>query len=86
MEIFSIPISRGTQRAHFTIGVGTGAVLRYDNNYWMRLSMKPKADADLHNSSYHMKAEFSNCFIIYSKYFQSFKETKFTLLSSVTNC
>ena len=73
MEIFSIPISRSTQRAH-------------DNNYWMRLSMKPKADADLHNSSYHMKAEFSNCFIIYSKYFQSFKETKFTLLSSVTNC
>ena len=24
---------------------------------------------DLHNSSYHMKAEFNNCFIISSKYF-----------------
>ena len=26
---------------------------------------------DLHNSSYHTKAEFNNCFIIRSKYFQS---------------
>ena len=39
---------------------------------------KPKAEADntlrdLHNSSYHTKAEFNNCFIIHSKYFQSFK-------------
>ena len=36
---------------------------------------KPKAEADntlrdLHNSSYHTKAEFNNCFIIHSKYFQ----------------
>ena len=28
---------------------------------------------DLHNSSYHTKAEFNNCFIIHSKYFQSSK-------------
>ena len=39
---------------------------------------KPKAEADntlrdLHNSSYHTKAEFNNCFIIHSKYFQSSK-------------
>ena len=42
------------------------------------LSAKPKAEADntlrdLHNSSYHTKAEFNNCFIIHSKYFQSSK-------------
>ena len=42
---------------------------------------KPKAEAynalrDLHNSSYHTKAEFNNCFIICSKYFQSFKRDK----------
>ena len=35
---------------------------------------KPKAEVDntlpdLHNSSYPTKAEFSNCFIIHSKYF-----------------
>ena len=39
---------------------------------------KPKAEADntlrdLHNSSYHTKAEFNYCFIIHSKYFQSCK-------------
>ena len=39
---------------------------------------KPKAEADntlreLYNSSYHTKAEFNNCFIIHSKYFQSSK-------------
>ena len=39
---------------------------------------KPKAKADntlrdLHDSSYHTKAEFNNCFIIHSKYFQSSK-------------
>ena len=39
---------------------------------------KPKAESDntlrdLHNSSYHTKAEFNNCFIIHSKYFQSSK-------------
>ena len=39
---------------------------------------KPKAEADntlrdLHNSSYHTKAEFNNCFIIHSKYFHSSK-------------
>ena len=34
----------------------------------------------------HTKAEFKNRFIIHSKYFQSFKKDKFTLLSSVTNC
>ena len=28
---------------------------------------------DLHYSSYHTKAEFNNCFIIHSKYFQSSK-------------
>ena len=31
---------------------------------------------DLHNSSYHTKAEFNNCFIIHSKYFQELKNTK----------
>ena len=41
----------------------------------------PKAEADntlqdLHNFSYHTKAKFNNCFIIYSKYFQSFKKDK----------
>ena len=28
---------------------------------------------DLHNSSYHTKTEFNNCFIIHSKHFQSSK-------------
>ena len=42
---------------------------------------KPKAEADntlrdLHNSSYHTKAEFNNCFIIHSKYFQSSKNIR----------
>ena len=45
---------------------------------------KPKAEADntlrdLHNSSYHTKAEFNNCFIIHSKYFQSSKNIQFFL-------
>ena len=31
---------------------------------------------DLHNSSYHTKAVFNNCSIIYLKYFQSFKKDK----------
>ena len=40
---------------------------------------KPMAEADnslrdLHNSSYHATAEVNNCFIIYSKYFESFKD------------
>ena len=39
---------------------------------------RPKAKVDntirdLQNSSYPMKAEFSNCFIIHSKYFQTLK-------------
>ena len=39
---------------------------------------QPSASADntlldLHNSSYRTKAEFNNCFIIHSKYFQSSK-------------
>ena len=42
---------------------------------------KPKAEADntlrdLRNCSYHTEAEFNNCFIICSKYFQSFKRDK----------
>ena len=46
---------------------------------------KPKAEADntlrdLHNSSYHTKAEFNNCFIIHSKYFQSSKNIQFFFL------
>ena len=46
---------------------------------------KPKAEADntfrdLHNSSYHTKAEFNNCFIIYSKYFQSSKNIQIYFL------
>ena len=45
---------------------------------------KPKAEADntlrdLHNSSYHTKAEFNNCFIIHSKYFQSSKNISLSL-------
>ena len=50
---------------------------------------KPKAEADntlrdLHNSSYHTKAEFNNCFIIHSKYFQSSKnELQFFFLIGV---
>ena len=44
---------------------------------------KPKAEADitlrdLHNSSYHTKAKFNNCFIIHSKYFQSSKNISLT--------
>ena len=31
---------------------------------------------DLQNSSYPMKAEFNNCFIIHSKYFQTLKGEK----------
>ena len=39
---------------------------------------KPEAEVDntlrgLHNSSYHTKAEFNNCFISQSKYFQNFE-------------
>ena len=41
-----------------------------------RSAEKDNTLRDLHNSSYHTKAEFSNCFIIYSKYFQSFKKDK----------
>ena len=46
------------------------------SNYWMRRVQIEDEDntlRDLHNSSYHTKAEFNNCFIIHSKYFQSFK-------------
>ena len=44
-------------------------------------SPKPKNEADntfrdLHNYLHHTKAEFNNCFIIYSKYFQNFKKDK----------
>ena len=40
---------------------------------------RPKAEVDnilrdLQNSSYLTKAEFNNCFIIYSKYFKPLKE------------
>ena len=62
-----------------------GASLSYSiiNNHWMRLSMiwrivQIEEDGilwDLHNSSYHMKAEF-NSFIISWKYFQHFKRDK----------
>ena len=46
---------------------------------------KPKAEADntlrdLHNSSYHTKAKFNNCFIIHSKYFQSSKNIQIFLI------
>ena len=39
---------------------------------------RPKAEVDdilrdLQNSSYSTKAEFNNCFIIHSKYFQTLK-------------
>ena len=47
---------------------------------------QPSASADntlldLHNSSYHTKAEFNNCFIIHSKYFQSSKNIQFFLIA-----
>ena len=41
--------------------------------------LKAEADntlRDVQNSSYYTKAEFSNWFTIYSKYFQSFKKDK----------
>ena len=49
---------------------------------------KPKAEADntlrdLHNSSYHTKAEFNNCFIIHSKYFQSSKNIQIFFFNRV---
>ena len=42
---------------------------------------KPEAEVEntlrgLHNSSYHTKAEFNNCLISQSKYFQKFKIIK----------
>ena len=51
-----------------------------------RYPPKPKAEADntlrdLHNSSYHTKAEFNNCFINYSKYFQSLN--KFSVIRRI---
>ena len=61
----------------------------YDMNNYADLGVcyppQPSASADntlldLHNSSYHTKVEFSNCFIIYSKYFQSFKKDKIYLV------
>ena len=45
--------------------------------------LKAEADntlRDLHNSSYHTKAEFNNCFIIHSKYFQSSKNIQIFFL------
>ena len=36
-------------------------------------SPKPKAGVGLQSSSYLTKAKFNNCFIIYSKYFQTLK-------------
>ena len=49
---------------------------------------QPSASADntlldLHNSSYHTKAEFNNCFIIHSKYFQSSIRALLELLKSI---
>ena len=46
---------------------------------------QPSASADntlrdLHNSSYHTKAEFNNCFVIHSKYFQNSKNIQFFLI------
>ena len=54
------------------------------SNYWMRLSrirriLQVEVDnilRDLQHSSYPMKAEFNNCFIIHSKYFQTVKQRK----------
>ena len=46
----------------------------------------PPPPPDLHNSSYHTKAEFNNCFIIYSKYFQSLERQNLLRFGSVTNC
>ena len=42
---------------------------------------RPKVEVDnilrdLQNSSYPTKAEFNNCFIIHSKYFQTVKQRK----------
>ena len=44
--------------------------------------LKAKGDnigRDLQNSSYPTKAEFNNCFIIHSKYFQTLKGEKWAL-------
>ena len=46
-----------------------------------RYPPRPKASVDnilrdLQNSSYTTKAEFNNCFIIHSKYFQTVKQRK----------
>ena len=43
---------------------------------------------DLHNSLYHTKGEFNNCFINYLLHdiSRALRKPKFTLLSSVTNC
>ena len=46
-----------------------------------RYPPRPKAEVDnilrdLQNSSYPTKAEFNNCFIIHSKYFQTVKQRK----------
>ena len=41
--------------------------------------LKAEADnilRDLQNSSYPTKAEFNNCFIVHSKYFQTVKQRK----------
>ena len=43
--------------------------------------LRPEASVDnilrdLQNSSYPTKAEFNNCFIIHSKYFQTVKQRK----------
>ena len=35
---------------------------------------------DLQNSSYSTKAEFNNCFIIHSKYFQTLKGKKMSFI------
>ena len=52
---------------------------------------KPKAESDntirdLHNSSYHTKAEFNNCFIIHSRYFQSSKNISLQKLFLIGFC
>ena len=52
---------------------------------------KQKAEAannlrDLHNSSYHTKAEFNNCFIIYSNIFKNFKKAKIYFVELCNNC
>ena len=74
-----------TTRMHPTCNKQLLYAAEYDMNNYADLGgcypSKPEAEVDntlrgLHNSSYHTKAEFNNCFISQSKYFQNFEIIK----------